>query len=49
MRYYGGLSEEETAEALGVTARTVRRDWVKAKGYLYDALYGGQTGPAATS
>lgn len=40
MRYFGGLSEEETAEILGVTTRTVRRDWVKAKGFLYEALYG---------
>jgi RNA polymerase sigma factor (TIGR02999 family) len=47
MRYFGGLSEEETAEALGVTTRTVRRDWVKAKGFLYDALQGGATGPAS--
>ena len=38
-RYFGGLSEEETAEALGVTARTVRRDWVKAKGWLYRELH----------
>jgi RNA polymerase sigma factor (sigma-70 family) len=33
-RFFGGLSEEETAAALGVTARTVRRDWVKAKDWL---------------
>jgi RNA polymerase sigma factor (TIGR02999 family) len=37
-RFYGGLTEEETAEALGITARTVRRDWVKARGLLYQAL-----------
>jgi RNA polymerase sigma factor (TIGR02999 family) len=37
-RFFGGLTEEETAEALGVTARTVRRDWVKAKGLLYEEL-----------
>jgi len=37
-RFFAGLSEEETADALGVTSRTVRRDWVKAKGWLYDAL-----------
>jgi len=30
-RYFGGLTEEETAEVLGVTARTVRRDWVKGQ------------------
>lgn len=33
-RYFAGLSEEETATALGVTARTVRRDWIKARGLL---------------
>ena len=37
-RYFGGLTEEETAEALGVTARTVRRDWTKAKEWLYHDL-----------
>ena len=37
-RFFGGLTEEETAEVLGVTARTVRRDWIKAKGWLHRAL-----------
>jgi RNA polymerase sigma factor (TIGR02999 family) len=37
-RFFGGLTEEETASALGVTARTVRRDWTKAKGWLQRAL-----------
>jgi RNA polymerase sigma factor (TIGR02999 family) len=37
-RFFGGLTEEETAQALSVTARTVRRDWVKAKGWLHQAL-----------
>ena len=37
-RYFGGLTEEETAEALGITARTVRRDWVKARAWLYAEL-----------
>jgi RNA polymerase sigma factor (TIGR02999 family) len=31
LRYFGGLSEEEVAEVLGVSDRTVRRDWQKAK------------------
>ena len=35
LRFYGELSEEEVAEVLGVTARTVRRDWVKAREWLY--------------
>jgi RNA polymerase sigma factor (TIGR02999 family) len=37
-RYFGGLSEEETAQALGLSTRTVRRDWAKAKGWLYQEL-----------
>jgi len=37
-RFFGGLSDEETADALGTTARTVRRDWVKARGWLYQTL-----------
>lgn len=37
-RFVGGLTEEETAAVLGVTARTVRRDWTKAKGWLHRAL-----------
>ena len=37
-RFFGGLTEQETAAALGITDRTVRRDWVKAKGWLYQAL-----------
>ena len=39
-RYFGGLTEDETAAALGVTARTVRRDWVKARAWLYRELHG---------
>lgn len=37
-RFFGGMTEEETAAALGVTDRTVRRDWVKAKGWLATEL-----------
>jgi DNA-directed RNA polymerase specialized sigma24 family protein len=37
-RFFGGLTDKETGEALGVTARTVRRDWVKAKAWLARAL-----------
>jgi RNA polymerase sigma factor (TIGR02999 family) len=42
-RFFAGLSEEETAHALGVTDRTVRRDWVKARGWLYRELGPGDT------
>ena len=37
-RYFAGLTDEETAETLGVTPRTVRRDWVKARGWLFAEL-----------
>jgi RNA polymerase sigma factor (TIGR02999 family) len=37
-RFFGGLTEPETADALGVTARTVARDWVKARGWLIQEL-----------
>jgi RNA polymerase sigma factor (TIGR02999 family) len=37
-RFFGGMTEQQTAEALGVTERTVRRDWVKARGLLYRML-----------
>ncbi len=40
-RYFGGYTEPETAEILGVTERTVRRDWIKARAYLFEALGGG--------
>jgi RNA polymerase sigma factor (TIGR02999 family) len=39
-RFFGGMTEPEIAAVLGVTERTVRRDWVKARGLLYDALRG---------
>ena len=38
MRYFGGLSDLEIAEGLGVTERTVRRDWQKARVLLASAL-----------
>jgi RNA polymerase sigma factor (TIGR02999 family) len=37
-RFFGGLGEEEIAEALGVTVRTVQRDWAKARMLLRRAL-----------
>ena len=39
-RFFGGYTEEETAELLGISSRTVRNDWVKAKGWLYRELRG---------
>ena len=38
MRYFGGYSEQEIAETLGVTERTVQRDWEKARLILAAAL-----------
>jgi RNA polymerase sigma factor (TIGR02999 family) len=40
MRYFAGMKESEIAEALGVTDRTVRRDWEKARLLLAHALQG---------
>jgi len=40
MRYFGGMNEGEIAEVLGLTERTVRRDWEKAKIILAAALKG---------
>jgi RNA polymerase sigma factor (TIGR02999 family) len=34
LRYFGGLSVEETAEAMGISARTVKLDWAMAKGWM---------------
>lgn len=38
MRYFGGFSDAEIADCLGVTERTVRRDWQKARLLLHVAL-----------
>jgi len=38
LRYFGGLTDLEIAEALGVTDRTVRRDWEQARLFLLEAL-----------
>jgi RNA polymerase sigma factor (TIGR02999 family) len=40
LRYFGGLSLEETADVLGVSLMTVRRDWRAAKAWLYKAVMG---------
>ena len=40
LRYFGGLSLEETAEVLEVSLMTVRRDWRAAKAWLYKAVNG---------
>jgi len=38
LRYFGGLSVEETAEALGISAATVKRDWSVARAFLAQQL-----------
>jgi RNA polymerase sigma factor (TIGR02999 family) len=38
-RFFGGLEEREIAELLNVSERTVRREWVKARAWLYQSLY----------
>src|SRR4051812_33778638 len=38
LRFFGGLSIEETAEALGISARTVHTDWAFARAWLYRTL-----------
>ena len=37
-RFFGGYSEEETATTLGIGLRTAKRDWAKARAWLYAAL-----------
>jgi len=44
-RFFGGMTEQETAEALHIGVRTVRRDWIKARGLLYHALSADLTRP----
>jgi RNA polymerase sigma factor (TIGR02999 family) len=41
LRYFAGLTIEETAEALGISIRTANRDWAYAKAWLHQQLYGG--------
>jgi RNA polymerase sigma-70 factor (ECF subfamily) len=38
LRYFGGLSVEETAEVLGLSAITIKREWLKSKAWLYREL-----------
>ena len=42
LRYFGGLSVEETAEILKITPVRVKRDWKRAKAWLYGVLSGDQ-------
>jgi RNA polymerase sigma factor (TIGR02999 family) len=46
LRYFGGLSIEETAQVLGVSDETVKRDWRMARAWLLSTLTGKQGSPA---
>ncbi len=41
LRYFAGLGIEETAEVLGISPTTVRREWRRAKAWLYRSMAGG--------
>lgn len=45
LRFFGGLTLEETALVLRVNPATVKRDWAFAKSWLYDQLNSGDAGP----
>jgi RNA polymerase sigma factor (TIGR02999 family) len=40
-RFFAGYTDEETAEALGISTRTVARDWLRAKAWLREILQSG--------
>lgn len=44
LRYFAGLSIEETAEVIGISPATVKRDWVMARAWLARELKGGSSG-----
>jgi len=46
-RFFGGMSEEEIGEVLGVTARTVRREWREARAFLYRDLVASGEAPSS--
>jgi RNA polymerase sigma factor (TIGR02999 family) len=39
LRFFGGLDVDETAKAMSLSERTVKREWQKARAFLYDALH----------
>jgi len=44
LRFFGGLTLDEAAEVLGISPITAKRDWRKARAFLYDALHPSVTG-----
>jgi RNA polymerase sigma factor (TIGR02999 family) len=52
LRFFGGLSVEEVAEVVGISSKTVKRDWSLAKAWLYQELvasYGNDSGQVGKS
>ena len=47
LRYFGGLTVEETAEVIGISPATVKRQWAMARAWLKRALEGGAARPRA--
>jgi RNA polymerase sigma factor (TIGR02999 family) len=45
LRYFGGYTDKEVVEALGVSLATVRRDWEFARSWLFDQMRGSDSGP----
>ncbi len=41
LRFFGGLSMQETAQAVGISVRTAQNDWTFARAWLYRALIDG--------
>jgi len=46
LRFFGGLTVEETATVLAVSPATIKREWAMAKSWLYRELTGGAAPPA---
>jgi DNA-directed RNA polymerase specialized sigma24 family protein len=44
LRYFGGYTDKEVVEALGVALATVRRDWEFARSWLFDRMRGKEAG-----
>ena len=38
-RFFGGMTQEETADVLGISLRTAKRDWEKARSWLFQEIY----------
>lgn len=45
-RFFGGMSYEEIAEVTGVSVPTVKRDWARARAWLFSYMQEGETPPA---